>query len=151
MREFIETTIDKFVFRTAVDCLYSPDGVWVCRLQGNGRVQVGVTDFQQQRNGDVAFVAVKPPGTVLAAGDELAEIETIKANVSFFSPIAGTVAEANPALAATPEIVNQECYGKGWLAVLETANWGSDRAHLLDPQGYIALMRAQAKEELDSE
>jgi glycine cleavage system H protein len=147
MREFIETTIDKFVFRTAVDCLYSPEGIWVRLVQS--RVQVGITDFQQQRNGDLAFAAFKPPGTILVIGDEMAEVETVKANVSLFSPIAGKVVDVNPALATTPEIINQDPYGKGWLAVLEPMHWEADRVKLLDPQTYVSLMQSQAQEDLD--
>jgi len=150
MQEYLETTIDKFVFRVATDCLYSQDGVWVCPLQGGGnrRVRLGITDYLQQRSGDVAFVHVKPVGTQVALGDELAEVETIKANVGLFAPLAGKVVEVNPALEPAPETVNQDPYGKGWLAVLEAVNWQSDRAELLDPQAYLALVRSQAQEEL---
>ena len=87
--------------------------------QGNGRVRVGLTDYLQQLNGDVAFAHVKPVGTKLAVGDEIAELETIKANVSLFAPVSGTVVEVNPDLDLSPEIINQEPYGKGWLAVIE--------------------------------
>ena len=82
MPEYLEATVDKFIFQVATDRLYSPDGVWAL-AEGN-RVRVGFTDYLQQHNGDVAFVHVKPAGTKLAAGDEVAELETIKANVSLF-------------------------------------------------------------------
>ena len=62
--------------------------------EGN-RVRVGLTDYLQQRGGDVAFVHVKPVGTKLAGGDEFAELETIKANQSLFSPLSGTIVEVN--------------------------------------------------------
>ena len=88
-------------------------------------MRIGLTDYLQQLNGDVAFAHVKPVGTKLAAGDEFAELETIKANVSLFSPVSGTVVEINPDLDLSPEIINQEPYGKGWLAVIEAADWES--------------------------
>jgi glycine cleavage system H protein len=147
MPEYIETTVDKFVFRVAADRLYSSDGVWA-RSEGN-RVRVGVTDYFQQRGGDVAFVHTKSVGTQLARGDEVAELETIKANQSLFSPLSGTVADVNSSLSLTPEIINEDPYGKGWLAVIEAADWDSDRARLLDPQAYLAAMRLQAEQELN--
>lgn len=148
MTEFLETTVDKFIFKVATDRLYSPVGVWV--LEENGRVRLGVSDYQQQLNGDVAFVHVKPAGTSLASGDELAEIETIKANVSLLSPLAGRIVETNVRLDASPEIVNEEPYAGGWLAVVEPADWPAARAALVDAAAYLAVMKAQAEEELNT-
>jgi glycine cleavage system H protein len=146
MQEYLETTIDKFVFRVAVDRLYGADGVWA-KPEGN-RVRVGLTDFLQQRGGDAAFVHVKPVGTTLADGDEFAEIETIKVNQSLFTPLGGTIVEVNSSLDPSPEIVNQDPYGEGWLAVIEVADWETARAKLLDPDAYLAAMRLQAEQEL---
>ena len=150
MSDYIEINIDKFIFRVAGDRLYSSDGVWAfCEeSQGVGRVRIGLTDYLQQLNGDVAFAHLKPIGTKLAAGDEFAEIETIKATESFFSPVGGTVVEINADLDLSPEIINQEPYGKGWLVVIEAPNWPSDRAKLLDANAYQAAMRSQAEEVL---
>jgi len=146
VQECLETTIDKFVFRVATDRLYSADGVWA-RSEGNS-VRVGLTDFLQQRGGDVAFVHVKPVGTKLADGDEFAELETIKTNQSLFAPVCGTVVEVNSNLDLTPEVINQDPYGKGWLAVIDAADWETARAKLLDPTAYLAAMRLQAEEEI---
>lgn len=149
MPEYLEAKVDKFTFRVATDRLYAGDGVWVfwVQPQGQNQVRLGLSDFLQQRSGDVAFVSVKPPGTVLAAGDEVAEMETIKVNVSLTSPVGGKVIEINPALELNPEMVNQDPYGNGWLAVIEVGNWEGDRAKLLDPQAYFTLMRHQAEQE----
>ncbi len=146
MPEYLETTVDKFVFRVAADRLYSAEGVWV-QPQGQG-VRIGLTDYLQQRGGDVAFVHVKPAGTGLRAGDELAEVETIKMNQSIFAPLGGTLTEVNAALEPAPETINQDPYGAGWLAVIEPADWEADRAKLLDPPAYLALMRSQAHQEI---
>jgi glycine cleavage system H protein len=145
MPEYLEATVDKFIFRVACDRLYSPEGVWA--LAEGSRVRVGLTDYVQQLNGDVAFVHVKPVGTRLAVGDELAELETIKATVSFYAPVRGAIVEVNADLDPSPEVVNQEPYGKGWLAMMEATNWAADRAKLLDPQAYLSAMQSQAEEE----
>ena len=131
----------------ATDRLYSRDGIWLLEA-GDGRVQLGLTDYIQQRNGDVAFVQIKPIGTVFAAGEEFAELETVKATVGLFTPIAGTLLEVNKALELAPETINEAPYGKGWLAVLQAADWERDRAKLLDPQTYLSLMRAEAEKEI---
>ena len=84
MTEFLETTVDKFIFKVAADRYYSSEGLWA-QEDGN-RIRIGLSDFLQQRNGDVAFAEVKPEGTVLAVGDEVATIETIKVTISLTSP-----------------------------------------------------------------
>ena len=106
MPEYLETTAEKFTFRVATDRLYSPQGVWVKPDPSTGRVHMGLADYLQQHNGDVAFANVKLAGTQVIAGALVAEIETIKAMVEVASPISGTVIEANSALSVAPEAIN---------------------------------------------
>jgi glycine cleavage system H protein len=145
MTEFLETTVDKFKFRVATDRYYSSEGLWAQEL--DNRIRIGLTDFLQQRSGDVAFAEVKPVGTVVALGEEVATIETIKVNISLTAPLSGKIVEANPAMESAPEAINQDPYGEGWLAVIEPADWKTDRSTLLDPQAYFTLMKGQAEEE----
>lgn len=145
MSNFLETTVDKFTFKVATDCFYTREGVWA--REENGRVRIGLSDFVQQRSGDVAFAEVKPVGTVIAAGEEVAEIETIKVTITYTSPVSGKIAGVNPAMNEAPESINQDPYGAGWLAVMDVANWDTDRAKLLDPQTYFKIMKDQAEEE----
>jgi len=150
MSEYLETTVDKFTFRVATDRRYTAEGVWAFWLQpqeGN-RVRVGLTDYLQQHSGDVAFISVQPQGTRLAVGDDLAEVETMKAVLTLPSPLSGTVVEVNPATEKTPEIINQDPYDKGWLATIEATNWEADRAKLLDPRAYLSTMQTQIEQEL---
>ena len=150
MPEYLETTIDKFTFKVATGRLYSAEGVWVLWLQpeSNSRIRVGLSDYLQQHSGDVAFVHPKPVGTKLAAGDELAELETMKMVLSLPSAVAGTVVEVNQSLDLNPEVVNQDPYDKGWLAVLKVENWEAERAKLLEPPAYFSVMQSQVDEEL---
>jgi len=151
MPEYLETMVDKFIFKVATDRLYTTEGVWILWVEpeGNGRVRVGLTDYLQQHSGDLTFANVKPVGTRLTADDEFAEIETIKTTLVVYSPVEGEIVEVNPALELTPELVNQEPYDGGWLAVIRAANWEADRARLLDPTAYLAVMKARAEEELN--
>ncbi len=144
MPDYLEATVDKFTFRVATDRLYTPQGVWA-RLESS-RVRVGISDFLQQRSGDVAFADVRARGTPLAAGEEFAGMETIKVNVSLAAPVAGVIVAYNPVLEATPEVINQDPYGEGWLAEIEPVNWEAGRAALLDPQAYFAVMQREAGE-----
>ena len=146
MPEYLETTVDKFTFKVAIDRLYNEEGIWA-KPEGN-LVRIGLSDFLQQRSGDVAFAEVKPVGTQVACGDEIALIETIKVNISLTSPVTGKVVEVNPAMATTPEAINQEPYGAGWLAVVEATDWQTDKANLLDPKAYFAKMKVEAEQEV---
>lgn len=145
MTDFMVTTVDKFIFKVATDRIYSSEGLWV---QTDGQlVRIGLSDFLQQRSGDVAFAEVRPPESPLTVGEEIASIETIKVTISLASPVTGRVVEVNPAMSSAPEVINQDPYGEGWLAVVEAVNWEADRAALMEPQAYFSLMKGQAEEE----
>jgi glycine cleavage system H protein len=145
MTDFLETSVDKFSFKVALDRYYTREGVWAKPV--GSRVRIGLTDFLQQRSGDVAFAEVKPAGTAVDFEDEVAIIETIKVDISLGSPVGGIVAETNPSMATAPEAINQDPYGAGWLADLEAADWEADRIRLLDSEAYFRLMQGQAEEE----
>jgi glycine cleavage system H protein len=144
--QILKVTIDKFTFVIPEALSYSEAGVWV-KLEGN-RARLGLADFAQQRSGDIAFVRIKPVGTDLKPGDEFAEIETVKVNVSLPAPVNATLIEANPSLEDAPELINQDPYGKGWLAVVELADWENDRTRVLDASAYVALVKDQAEAEM---
>jgi glycine cleavage system H protein len=148
MPKYLEMTADKFTFRVATDRLYSPEGAWVLPEPDSKRVRVGLADYLQQHNGDVAFANVKPVGSKLAAGDQFAEIETIKAMVDLHAPVSGTIVEVNAALNISPEAINQAPYEAGWLAVIEPSAWGAERPKLLGPAAYFAVMQGQVQEDL---
>lgn len=146
MPELLETTVDKFIFKVAADRYYNSEGVWA--LAEGSLVRIGLSDFLQQRSGDVAFAELKPVGTVLVFGDEAAVIETIKVNISLSSPVSGKIVEVNPAMELAPEKINLEPYGEGWLALIEASDWGADQKRLLNAEAYFARMKVEAEEEM---
>jgi glycine cleavage system H protein len=148
MPKYLETTADKFTFRVATDRLYTAEGVWILPERGSTRVRVGLADYLQQHNGDVAFANVKPLSTRLAAGEQLAEIETIKAMVEVAAPVGGSIVEVNGALDTAPEAINQSPYEAGWLALIEPTAWDAERSKLIGPAAYFAVMQAQVQAEL---
>lgn len=152
MSEPLVMRVDKFVFRVPTDRWYTTEGLWCLPVEGQPgiRVRVGLTDFLQQHSGDIAFASAKPAGTQVTPADCLAEIETVKTVVELPSPFKGTVLEANEALKGTPDVINDDPYGKGWLAVIQVPDWNEERGKLLDAQGYFSVMQALVKEELKS-
>ncbi len=148
MTKYLECTADKFTFRVATDRLYTREGVWVLPEAEGKRVRVGLADYFQQHNGDVAFANVKAAGTSLRASEALGEIETIKAMVEVAAPVSGKVLEVNGALNLGPEAINQSPYEAGWLAVMEPSAWEAERAGLLGPAAYFVVMQKQVEEDL---
>ncbi len=145
MPEYMETTVDKFTFKVAVDRYYSEQGIWALRV---GKVvRIGLSDYMQQRSGDIAFADIQPVGTELEANDDAAEIETIKVDATVASPVRGSVIAVNPKMEMEPEVINQDPYGEGWLCEIEPANWETDLEKLLKPEEYFIVMKAEAEEE----
>lgn len=145
MPEFLETTVAKFTFKVATDRLYTDSHLWV--KWEEGLVRLGLSDYLQQTSGDVAFAEPQAEGIVLTPGDELATLETMKTNLSIPSPVSGTIKAANPRLEDEPELVNEAPYDEGWLVLVETSAWDTDKVELLDAHAYFALMTAEAEKE----
>jgi len=93
---------------------------WVRELP-DGTVELGITDYAQQTLGDLVFVEVPEVGRELGAGDACAVVESVKAASDVYSPVAGTVVAVNDRLSGTPELINQDAYGAGWILRLKAA------------------------------
>ena len=121
-----------------LDLLYSPDHEWA-RVEPDGRVRIGITDYAQDALGDVVYVAIPTLGVRVAAGQSFSEIESTKSVSDIFAPVTGTIAEVNEALADSPERVNEDPYGSGWLCMIDPDDAG-ELDGLLDAAGYQALI-----------
>ena len=119
---------------------YSSDHEWV-KVEGGdtASVRVGITDFAQDNLGDVVFVQLPEVGTVVEAGASFSEVESTKSVSDIYAPVSGTITEVNSDLEATPELVNSDPYGDGWLVVIAPTDLGQVDS-LLDPAGYLALI-----------
>jgi glycine cleavage system H protein len=120
------------------DLRYSRDHEWA-RVGADGRVTVGITAFAQDALGDVVFVQVPEVGAEVVSGDALAEVESTKSVSDIYAPLAGTVVAVNERLAETPELLNQDPYGDGWIFVLEPSD-AEDLDGLLDAEAYRSLL-----------
>lgn len=141
MGEFLQISHDKYLFKIMTDRRYSRDGIWA--MPGAMGVTMGLSDYQQQRAGDMAFAALPQAGVELGAGDELASLETIKVDLSLGSPVAGMVTAANGALEMEAELINLDPYGRGWLVMIQPDDWERDQAALLSPEQYAAHIEAE--------
>ncbi|MCP5180907.1 MAG: glycine cleavage system protein GcvH [Pseudomonadales bacterium] len=113
---------------------YAASHEWA-RLESDGTVTVGITDHAQDALGDVVYVELPEVGARVAARDEIAVVESVKAASDIYAPIAGTVLAVNEALEDAPETVNQDAYGDGWFFRLQPDDV-SELDALLDASGY---------------
>ena len=123
------------------ELLYSKDHEWV-KVE-NGKAVIGITDFAQDQLGDVVFVEVPEVGTEIGAGDGLSTIESVKAVSDVYSPLSGKVVEANEELTDAPQLINEDAYGKGCIAVVEIAD-ENELKELLDAAAYKKLLSEEA-------
>lgn len=123
------------------DLKYAKSHEWA-RLLPDGRVEIGITDHAQAALGDLVFVDVPEVGRELAAGEACAVVESVKAASDVYTPIAGRVVESNGELAGTPEAVNQDCYGAGWLMRIVPAS-AEELTGLLSAADYSQMLANQ--------
>jgi glycine cleavage system H protein len=107
------------------DLQYTKSHEWVRDL-ANGQLEIGITDHAQEALGDLVFVEVPQVGRELKAGDACAVVESVKAASDVYSPVSGRVVARNEALGGTPELLNSDPYGAGWLMRVERDPAGSD-------------------------
>ncbi|WP_303636451.1 glycine cleavage system protein GcvH [Stenotrophomonas tuberculopleuritidis] len=109
------------------------------RVEGNGRVTVGISDHAQGLLGDLVYVELPEVGAEAKAGEQIAVVESVKAASDVYSPISGTIVEVNSALSDKPETINEDAYGEGWMFVVELTN-AEELNELLDPDAYAEAL-----------
>lgn len=118
--------------------LYTKDHEWL-RIEGD-MGYVGVTDFAQGELGDIVFIEIETVGETLAKEEVFGTIEAVKTVSDMFMPVTGEILELNPALEESPEVVNKDPYGKGWMVKIKITN-PSEVNDLLSPDKYKALLQ----------
>lgn len=120
---------------TIEDLLYSKEHEWLAS-DDSGTATIGITDYATQELGDVVFVSLPEVGAQVAAGNPVGEVESTKSVSDLFSPVSGTVTEINEDLAESPELVNTDPFGKGWLFRVSVSEAPTG---LLTREEYLAL------------
>jgi len=124
------------------DLKYHKEHTWV-RVSGN-KGTIGITDYAQDALGDIVYIDLPEVDSSVEANTEISEIESTKSTSSVISPVSGRVLEVNEELSETPEIINEDPYGKGWIAVIELEN-PSEADDLLDAGDYGKLVDEESK------
>ncbi len=120
------------------DLHYTAEHEWV-RRSGDDTVRVGITDFAQSALGDVVFVQLPDVGSAVTAGESFGEVESTKSVSDLYAPVSGTVSAVNGDLEGSPQLVNSDPYGAGWLLDIQvsaTAELESAISTLLDAEAY---------------
>ncbi len=109
------------------------------RVEGDGRVTIGISDHAQGLLGDLVYVELPEVGAQAKAGEQIAVVESVKAASDVYSPISGTVVEVNSALTDKPDTINEDAYGDGWMFVVELSN-KEEINDLLGPDDYAEVL-----------
>ena len=143
--EFVTVTHDKYVFRIPAEgYFFSENDCWVC-VRGS-RARVGVTDYMQQNTTDITYFEPAEVGRRIEQFDEIGLMESAKTTLDMLSPVTGKVVAVNRALADNPELINEDPYGRGWVAEVELADFEADRELLLDSAAYAKIVQKKAAE-----
>jgi glycine cleavage system H protein len=118
---------------------YTQDHEWI-RIEGDTAI-VGITDFAQSELGDIVFVDITSVGQSLAKGDIFGSIEAVKTVSDLFLPVAGDVLEINPEVEKSPELVNDDPYGRGWIVKVKLTD-GAESDDLMSAEAYKELVGA---------
>jgi glycine cleavage system H protein len=119
---------------------YTKDHEWI-RIENGNTAVIGITDHAQKELGDIVYVEIETAGKSMAAEEVFGTVEAVKTVSDLFLPVAGAILEVNPALAASPDLVNTDPYGKGWMVKM-TVNDPADLSALMDASAYQALVHA---------
>lgn len=120
------------------DLLYSSDHEWIA--VSAGRARIGITDYAQDSLGDVVYVQLPTVGITVAAGDSFSEVESTKSVSDIYAPVSGTVVAINEALGSSPDSLNSDPYGAGWICEIEMTD-ASQVDALLDAAAYESLVQ----------
>jgi glycine cleavage system H protein len=124
------------------DLQYTKSHEWV-RVEGDVAT-IGITDHAQDELGDVVFVELPEQGATLEAGDSFGAVESVKAVSDLYAPVGGEVVEVNGTLEDSPEKINEDPYGEGWILKLRTSGDGSAGGDLLSADDYEKLLEEES-------
>jgi len=122
------------------DRIYSKDHEWL-KDSGDGTALVGITDYAQEMLTDIVFVELPETGKKIARGEAMAVVESVKTVSDVYAPVSGEIVETNKALEETPELINKDAFGEGWIAKIK----------LSDKEELKSLMSADEYEKLSKE
>nr|MDO8062250.1 glycine cleavage system protein GcvH [Candidatus Freyrarchaeum guaymaensis] len=123
------------------DLLYNETHQWA-KIE-DGKVRVGITDYAQKALREVVYVELPEVGDEVSQGDEFGTIESVKAVSELYAPVSGKIVEVNSALEDSPELVNSDPYGEGWMIVIEASNLDEEKEGLLSAEDYAEIVEKE--------
>lgn len=121
------------------DLKYTAEHEWIRGAGGDAPLRIGITDFAQDALGDIVFVQLPDVGSAITAGESVGELESTKSVSEIYAPVSGEVTAVNDALDATPELVNSDPYGEGWLFEITVGDPAAVE-NLLDAAAYQSAL-----------
>lgn len=120
------------------ELLYTKDHEWI-RLEKDGTAVIGITDYAQESLGDITFIEFPEVGASFERGDVFGVVESVKAASDLYMPVGGEILEINEEVDATPELVNQDAFAKGWLLKIRLSD-SSQADGLMKPNEYASII-----------
>ena len=120
---------------------YHSEHEWI-RIEGKIAV-LGITDYAQEALGDVVFLELPRPGSIVSAGQEIGEVESTKTTSAIYTPVSGKIIGVNEGLKDKPELINKEPYGQGWIARIEMSD-PSEVQQMMDAKQYEAYLKEES-------
>jgi len=121
---------------------YTEEHEWAKKLE-DGTLAVGISDYAQKQLHEIVYVELPEVGSEFGQMESIGAVESVKAVTDMFTPISGTVVEVNESLIDSPERLNEDPYGEGWIAKIEPKNLEADLAKLMDSEAYREFVAAQ--------
>ena len=121
---------------------YTKSHEWVKTME-DGHLEIGITDHAQEMLGDMVFIELPEVGITVSTGDDCAVVESVKAASDVYAPVSGEIVEVNSVLSDSPETLNSDPYGEGWLYRMQPTDKG-EIAELLDADGYSEVVESES-------
>ena len=121
---------------------YTKSHEWV-KSMDDGHLEIGITDHAQEMLGDMVFIELPEVGSTVSTGDDCAVVESVKAASDVYAPVSGEIVEVNSLLSDSPETVNSDPYGAGWLYRMQPTDEG-EIEELLDAEGYAEVVESES-------
>ena len=126
-------------YKVEAGIYYTKEHEWAKKL-GDGKVAVGVDDYAQSQLHEIVYVELPEVGAEVAQGEALGAVESVKAVSDVYAPVGGRVVEVNEELLDSPELINDDPYGEGWITKIEPSSLEADLAKLMDAEKYKAFL-----------
>jgi glycine cleavage system H protein len=127
-------------FNIPDELLYTKDHEYA-QIEDEDLVKIGITDYAQKSLRDIVYVELPKKGSEITQGSEFGSIESVKAVSELYAPVSGAIEEVNSELENSPERVNEDPYGEGWIIKIKASSLDADKAKLLDSKAYAKLIK----------